>query len=201
MRGTSTWGLITHQLGESKPKVGESPDLWRAAPEVATAISARSHVPTSVFPKRLGDNCVTEAVGARGTRRKESWQQTKTDEHQSQQSRCYRKTIQKKLRNRSRKGTGKDAQITSRFLWDHWEEAGEEWRARRSVPTPLPHLLWIRRYPSSCTTSPPVTACQPPPTLTACCLQVNLACFFFECHRMSSTLEVMADHLESTIRV
>lgn len=78
----------------------------------------------------------------------------------------------KYLRNRSREDTGKDTKITSVFLQDHWEEAEEEWRARRSVPTPLPHLHWIRRYPSSCTTSLPVTACQPPPTLTACCLQV-----------------------------
>lgn len=74
MKGTSTWGLITLQLGESKLKVGKSPDLWRVAPEVASAISALSHVSTSVFPRgsvttvwpRLRER------GARGDRSRDS---------------------------------------------------------------------------------------------------------------------------------
>lgn len=79
----------------------------------------------------------------------------------------------KKKKNRSREGT-KDwkRRIASPFLRDQREEAREEWRARRSAPTLLPRSHWIHRYQSSCTTSPPATACQPPPTLTAWCLQV-----------------------------
>lgn len=138
---------------------------------------------------------MTEAAGAWSTRRKELWQQTEADEHQSTQSRCFRKTIQKKLRNRSREGTGKDAKITSLL--------GSLGRGRRrmacqtfsadsftplALDSPLP-ILMHHVSTSDClpTTSHAHSMLSPG----------NLTCFS-ECHCMFSTLEMGADKLEST---